>query len=351
MDIYLSYENHSTQNWLEFLLWSPVWSPDFTSVPLDEPIHIQFSLPVNTSTVEGAVEIDPAPADTRYVWNDERTILRIEHDLFDPMTNYSVSVRNMILSDGGYPLLDYAPLEWNFTTGENVSTWRIHTAEVELMGMNLTVGVTGKENISVYIVISNVGSFLLEEGSNGTYSLVIPGHEFEFATSYNYHFTSSVGGPDLVYTLSGTFRTPEDPDPEPVWSLTSADVEVLEGGSWEIMAHGGENQSVYIVIEDVGSFRLVEDPSGTYTLTIGAEGFEGGEYSYHFSNEDGGVDLAPDLSGVRTIEPADGGDNGDGPTQWIILLVLLMVVIGLIFVFVMAIRGRGDGADLEGDEE
>ncbi|MCK5772691.1 MAG: Ig-like domain-containing protein, partial [Thermoplasmata archaeon] len=351
LDIYLPYQNHSTSDWLEFLLWSPIWSPEYASVPLDEPIHIQFSMPVNRSTVVSAVDIDPAPADMSYVWNAERTILRIDHDPFDPMTNYSVSVKNTILSEGRYPLLNYTGLEWNFTTGEKVSTWRIHTAEVELMGMNLSVEVTGKENISVYMVITNVGSFLLEEGSNGTYSLLIPGHEFEYGTSYNYHFSSNVGGPDLVHALSGTFRTPEDPDPEPIWSLDSAEVEVLEGGTWNITAHGGENQSVYIVIEGVGSFLLVEGPVGTYTLLMGAEGFKGGEYPYHFSDEDGGVDLAPGLSGMRTIEPADGGDDGDGPTQWIILLVLLMVIMGLVFVFVMVIRGKGDGADIEGDEE
>ena len=372
MDLYLPYENLSTQNWLEFLLWSPVWSPDFTGVPLDEPIQIQFSLPVNTSTVESAVEISLSPTyigedpnlgiplylhhppleiDLTYVWNEERTILRVDHDPFEAKTNYSVSIRNTILSDEGYPFFNYTGLNWNFTTGENVSTWRIHTAEVELMGMNLSVEVTGKENISIYIVITNVGSFLLEEGSNGTYSLLIPGHEFEFDTSYNYHFSSSVGGPDLIYTLSGTFRTPEDPDPEPVWSLTSAEVEVLEGGSWKITAQGGENQSVYIVIDGVGSYLLVEDPAGTYTLLIGSEGLKGGDYFYHFSNEYGGVDLAPGLSGMRTVEPTDGGDDGDGPTQWIILLVLLMVIMGLIFVFVMVIRGKGEGADPEGDEE
>ena len=70
--------------------------------------------------------------------------------------------------------------------------------------------VTGTEDIEIWIVIDEVGSFKLQDNGPGQYKILIPYEHFEYDTEYTYHFSDSEGGDDLADDFSGTFTTPKE---------------------------------------------------------------------------------------------------------------------------------------------
>ncbi|MGA1848409.1 MAG: Ig-like domain-containing protein [Thermoplasmatota archaeon] len=140
------------------------------------------------------------------------------------------------------------------------------------------------------------------------YTVIIPGY-----------VVSSTGMPmEDPAGFSWTFRTGTE---ALEWYLDSAEVLVGPDKFIDVEATGGEGQTVFIVIDGIGSFALVEGSPGTYSTMINGELLEWGTtYGYHFSDTDGGEDKWPAYKGTFTTpnEPADDDttddDTGDDDT-------------------------------------
>ncbi|MCK4442947.1 MAG: Ig-like domain-containing protein, partial [Thermoplasmata archaeon] len=80
-------------------------------VPLDEPVVIVFSEPMDTPTV--VYVIDPNPGGLSESWSLNDTVLTIDHDPFDECTEYTVSITGARDMQG---LLLLPPDSFSFTT-------------------------------------------------------------------------------------------------------------------------------------------------------------------------------------------------------------------------------------------
>ncbi|MFW3146996.1 MAG: Ig-like domain-containing protein [Thermoplasmatota archaeon] len=322
--------------------------PNGTDVYLDTPIIIEFSEVMNKSTVETSITFDPGLSNISFKWDEWGYLVTITHAPFEPNTTYTVTVGYGAISAEGWPLFSEMGFSWSFTTGMMMDPWKIFTADVKIVQMNVSVEVTAPENLSIFIAISNVGYFEVPESSSGEYSLVIESSNFEYDTTYSYFFTDRDNGDIKAPQFAGTFTTPEDPDKPPAWQITFADVTIRDNGDWIVNVEGSEGMTVYIVIDnDVGSFKLSEGPPGEYEILIKAENFEEGvEYTYYFSDSEGGQDLAPGFRGTL-VQPVAGDDDDDDDGSYTGLciagvIILLLVIVAVIILVVVITRKKGE---------
>ncbi|MCD6383200.1 MAG: hypothetical protein J7L88_01910 [Thermoplasmata archaeon] len=121
-------------------------------------------------------------------------------------------------------------------------------------------------------------------------------------------------------------------EPETGVNITYAEVTVKKSGEWEVEVKATPNSTIYIVIDGVGSFKLEEKSPGDYSATIPKEKFdEGKKYRYHFSDSEGGEDIAPTFSG-EVKQPEE--KKGLGLTSYAIVAVIALIVLGvLIYLF------------------
>jgi len=353
-DLYLPYEVNIPPMWLNITIWSPQGS----GVPLDEPILMQFSLPVNTTLAEDALSISPVPGNLTFVWNKDHTIMQVDHDLFKSNTTYEVSISDTLLSYEGYPLWNNEGVSWNFTTGDYVSQWRLYTASQPVVGDDRSVEftVTGKPNISIYLNLSDGETFRFypfTETVNGTYALSIPGGDLEWDTWYNYHFTDSEWGGDLARVLAGSFRTPRNPAIPPGWEIFETNITFTDEGGWVVSIGGNPNMTVYIVIEGVGPFLLEPRENGTYVVYISSDEFEGGKvYNYYFSDSPDGPDLAPGFSGsVTAMEKEGDGERSRCPLVIAVVIIIVLILLVLAVLIVLFSKKGSKGEGFEGEDE
>jgi len=141
---------------------------------------------------------------------------------------------------------------------------------------------------------------------------------------------------------------PAGPDPDEL-EIEEVRIEVdEEKGDWKVTVKGGEGQDIWIVIDGVGSFKLVETSPGNYEVTIPGENFNAGEtYSYHFSDTEGGGDkTGGQHSGSMTqpdLTPDDDDDDEESPGSilWIILIILIILLLLVIIAALIMISRRG----------
>jgi len=130
-----------------------------------------------------------------------------------------------------------------------------------------------------------------------------------------------------------------------LWHLDSADVRVSTDRSVVVEVTGGEGQTVFIVIDGIGSFELGEEEPGAYTTTVSGELLEWDTtYGYHFSDTDGGMDMWPAYSGALTTPEEPGDDDtdddetdDDGEPGSVLTWVLMICGISLLLFIVIAI--------------
>ncbi len=324
-------------------------TPEGEGVYLDSPIMIEFSHTMDISSVSNGIIITPEVANTTFAWDGSLTIVTISHDPFQPDTNYSVRILSTVISYEGFPL--WEEFEWWFMTGNATDPWDIFSAEVTVdEGKNVSVIVTGPPNLDIFMFFLNIDYLELAEGPSGTYTYLINGTILDWDTEYNYFFTDSYGGLDRAQEFNGTIMTPEEPYSPPVWSITSATVEVRESGTWDVKVQGPEGQTIYIVIDGIGSFNVVEDAPGNYRVLIPYEEFDWEEdYNYHFSETEGGPDMAQSYSGTALMpkEPSSGSSSDDPPFYLCCIGIIVVLVIILVIVMLLVMRKKGKGDSFE----
>ena len=129
------------------------------------------------------------------------------------------------------------------------------------------------------------------------------------------------------------------------WNISSASVTVDENGNWKVEVRGEGRLTVYIVIEGVGSFLLEETEEGVYSGEIPGERFEQGKtYGYHFSDREGGEDMAPHLSS-SVKQPEKKKEVKEG--TWAYLAILLLLALLLISVILLLQRKKGGSGEVE----
>ncbi|MDG6225994.1 MAG: Ig-like domain-containing protein [Candidatus Thermoplasmatota archaeon] len=130
------------------------------------------------------------------------------------------------------------------------------------------------------------------------------------------------------------------------WHLTYVMVEVIKDRTVIVNVEGGQGQSVYIVIDGVGSFNLDETEPGKYYGSIAPFNFDWDmRYDYHFSDRDGGPDMWPLYKGYiltplqdRPMPPISHDEETVGPgflgclglCGAIILIIIILVALVLI---------------------
>ncbi len=186
--------------------------PVGSNVSLDEPIVIMFSHEMNRTMLEEAFSIDPEPRNITFLWIDG-AILVITHNGLDTNTTYLVTFDGIILSSSMLRIENWTGLSWNFSTGNEGTSFSLWLQDLVLDDEgNLTIVTWGKGGMTVYIVVEGLGSYLMiESGIIGQYSVRLPITDMEYNTTYNYHFSDSDGGPDLSPELVGAFTTPIAP--------------------------------------------------------------------------------------------------------------------------------------------
>ncbi|MGA1792574.1 MAG: Ig-like domain-containing protein [Thermoplasmatota archaeon] len=190
------------------------WGPKGENVGLNDVIWIQFSHEMDKASVEAAVETDPSIIVTRMSWNPDGTRIIIQHDDFQPETNYTVKVEGTVLSLAGMPMWDIGGFQWTFRTGTELLDWYIDSVEIYVSAdRTVDIEVTGGQGIDIHFVVASIGSFEMEEGAPGVYTATINGTLLDWSTTYEYHFSDTEDGPDKWPSLSGTFTTPDEPIP------------------------------------------------------------------------------------------------------------------------------------------
>ncbi len=355
VDIMLPFEEHQPPGYLEFMDHLPVGE----NVSLDEDLIVRFSRPINISTFIQAFNIEPA-LDVNFTLNIDGDAVIMTHAPFEPNTTYEIIIAGTVLSVDGWPLLDLEGVTWNFTTSDDLSSWKILSVDVTVgPDKNVSISVNGLDNMSLYVVVSNLGSYqMMPTGLPGTYSLVIDGENLEWDMMYFYHFSDQEDGEDLSIGFSGNFTTPSDPDPE--WGLTSSLVIAEEDGSISIEAIGLANQTVWVNILGIGWYQLEEDEEGVYKVVVPAGDLEWNtQYSVMFSDDEEGGDIVPDHSVfIRTIEePGIGDDDDDDDTSLFgssnlfavgcCSVILLLIIIIIVIVIVTKKRSKEESWDEE----
>ena len=347
MDVSLDYERAASEVYLNISSRSPTG----TGVSLDAPIVLQFSSALDTTIdIIGAVLIDPTIGNLTPELINGNTALRVQHDLFEANTTYTVTVLPLFRSAEGHPMWEAGIIEWSFTTGSGIVEWELYTAVVSSADEDKVVSVTatGKALIDVFIVIEEVGSYALDEVAVGFYAISIPGSVFEYDTTYAYHFSNATNGSDLAPTLAGSFRTPVEPND---WRITMAQVTYdHKDMDWHVLVKGPPGQTIHIVIDGVGSFRLAETSPGNYSVDVPGSNFEWGkEYDYHFSDTEGGA-VVPGFetySGKNTMPEEPKGDNDWDVVMGISCLVILCMLLLLSVVLFFALRKKDGPEDWE----
>ncbi len=324
-------------------------TPEGEGVYLDSPIMIEFSHTMNISSVSNGIIITPEVANVTFDWDGSLTIVTLNHDPFQPDTNYSIRILSTVISYEGFPLWD--EFEWWFMTGNNTDPWDIYSADVTVdEGKNVSIIVTAPPDLDIFIFFLNIDYLKLTEGTSGTYRYEINGTLLDWDTEYDYFFTDSYGGLDRAREFNGTIRTPEEPYTPSVWTITSATVEIRESGTWDVNIQAPEGQTIYIVIDGIGSFLVVEDAPGYYRVLIPYEEFEWEkEYDHHFSETEGGPDMAPSFSGTSTMpkEPSSGSSSDDPPFYLCCIGIVVVLVIILVVVMLLVMRKKGKGDSFE----
>ncbi len=193
---------------LEVLETGPLGTSVFTIAPLT----VTFSLPVDIETFPSALSITPEVSGTTFDWSTDGRSVTIGHAELEFNTTYTVTLGTNLLSVEGNALRK--PFSWAFTTVPE-GMWLLYEAHVTVQtDLSVNVSIIGLPNLTVYMVIDAVGSFLVPENEDGAYSLVIPSSWFAWNTTYSYHLSNISGGPDLLPALSGTFTTVLGPTPD-----------------------------------------------------------------------------------------------------------------------------------------
>jgi hypothetical protein len=336
VDIMLPFEEHQPPDWLEIEEYFPMGD----NVSLDQEIIVGFTHPVNISTFIEAFTIEPYLM-VNFTLNDEKDKVIMSHELFVPNTTYTVTINGTVLSEDGWPLLDYLGASWNFTTSDSVATWKVSSAHVDVLSdMTVEIEVTGISNMTLYVVIDGVGSFQMVEDLPANYKISISPESFEWETTYSYHFSDTEDGEDMAPGFAGTFTTPEAPGEE--WTITSATVEPQDDGGVDVEAMGPSGQTVWINVVGVGWYELTEEEDGIYRITIPAGDLEmDTEYDYFFSDEEGGEDLVPTLGGSFTTvqEPVvdDDDDDDDDSSLFGNTFLTILACCGILFLFIIVI--------------
>ncbi|MGA1872948.1 MAG: Ig-like domain-containing protein [Thermoplasmatota archaeon] len=161
----------------------------------------------------------------------------------------------------------------------------------------------------------------IEWNGEGTRILL---HHDDLAPETNY----TIAVPGHVVSLAGmplwdpegfqwTFRTGTE---LLEWFLDSVEIYVGPDRTVEVEVTGGQGQSVYFVIVDVGSFGFTEGADGTYTVTVNRSHLLWSTmYEYYFSDIEDGEDRWPGYRGTFTTPdepvPTDDDDDVDDDTN------------------------------------
>ncbi|MCK5772956.1 MAG: Ig-like domain-containing protein [Thermoplasmata archaeon] len=317
-------------------------TPNGTDEYLDTPIVIVFSETMDPGSVEGAITISPAVAGLEFNWSIWGEMVTVYHDDLLPNTTYTVVVGLGAVSIDGWPLRDDEAFSWTFTTGDEVDPWSVASADVALDGMNLTITVEAPTNLTIYIMILNAGYHQLTEGPAGTYALMLDDSVLEHNRTYTYFFTDSSLGDDRAPAFAGEFTTPLAPVVPVVWEITSVDVDIKSTGDWMVEVTGTPGLAIFIVIDGVGSFELLESSPGLYQANVYYDNFEKGKtYDYHLSDEADGTDLAPAFVGSIT-DPRSESEEDKSYTCLLCSLILIVLILFLVFVVLLIKRRRSD---------
>lgn len=87
--------------------------PAGSGAPLDQPLSVTFSRPVDRRSAERAFVLYP-PARGRFAWRDDRTIQFVLNEPLKPQTMYNITIRPGLRDQRGRP--NRTETRWSFRT-------------------------------------------------------------------------------------------------------------------------------------------------------------------------------------------------------------------------------------------
>lgn len=200
-------------------------SPDVSvlgAMPLDEPLVLTFSIPVNRTMVGSSMVIDPEPLLTRYVW---RTSTELEIVLFlTPRSEYTLTLPRSGI--GLYGQMSLEDLTIDFTAGSSYARGHEERSfsilpdpsseirpgqEIRLNGL-----IDGSEGYAVVVKLAGNGideEYSSQVGEDGSWNIAfkVP----EASGTYTISLTIGIpGGPSCIeprtYTLNVSSEKQED---------------------------------------------------------------------------------------------------------------------------------------------
>jgi hypothetical protein len=87
--------------------------PIGSGAPLDQPLSVTFSRPIDRRSAERAFVLYP-PARERFAWRDDRTIEFVLNEPLKPQTMYNITIRPGLRDQRGRP--NRTETRWSFRT-------------------------------------------------------------------------------------------------------------------------------------------------------------------------------------------------------------------------------------------
>jgi alpha-tubulin suppressor-like RCC1 family protein/photosystem II stability/assembly factor-like uncharacterized protein len=193
-------------------------SPVGTSVPVNTPITVTFSEPMNQLSAQGAFIVAPSIGGT-FSWSGN-TMIYTPSSNYEYSTLYTVTIANSAKDLAGNSLA--SPYSWEFTT-ENEPDLTPPVVTVNLptgvdVPVNAPVSVTFSEPMNQ---VSVEGAFSIEPYVGGTHSwsgntmTFTPSSSYDYSTTYTINITTSakdLAGNSLESTFAWNFTTEAEPD-------------------------------------------------------------------------------------------------------------------------------------------
>lgn len=187
----------------------PFWDgPIYNELKFDAGAPFSYTIPTPYGDIDGPNLDFTLSSDS--VSFDNGTLIFDYPELPSGDTNEMNANITLTISDGEFSIDIYYNITVTYGPGEGDIKIDDERVTIDDETGDWTVEVEGEPGQDIYIVIEGVGSFKLEETSDGNYSVTIPGSEFEEGEEYSYHFSNRAGGIDGTGgEFGGTLEQPE----------------------------------------------------------------------------------------------------------------------------------------------
>jgi len=237
-----------------------------TNVPLNAPITLTFSEPIDLAKSSPSLTLTPLVTGLSLVWSNGDRTLTVSHNAFAPSTMYTATISGII--DGSDPGNPMPPFSWTFTTGVAPDTTPPTIANVAATPPTAPSGGTVEVSANVTdsdAVASVVVNVILPDATTVNQTMMPVGNRYAYSRPWTllgtYPFTVWASDMSANWASAfGTFMIAAIPDTTPptIATLGAMPLQAGQGGTVEIYATITDDVAV------TGASVNVTVPDGTH---------------------------------------------------------------------------------------